>query len=592
MKIKFIGHSYHQTTKSSKFFIELLERIGQISYLWDESWTNPDKKLDLSNLDDHDMIVVWQMPHVAMGLPESIRHKSVYAPMHDAVCTLGSKSWRKLRGLRLLCFSVHDHVRALSNHIESFYWNYYPDEQPPYIAADPSELKLFFWQRRQNPNWRSLCGKIPMTQFSSVHLHTALDPGLGKLVRPLDSEIEQYKITTSAWFEDKNQYLETLARHNVFVAPRKQEGIGMALLEALGAGMVCIANDAPTMNEYIIDGVNGYLTHDSSSTETIAITDAKAMSAWARHYFQKGMTNSRRQKSDLLQYLKKSSEPPYHKVAGPIKHKLSALMPQRIDVPTLARQAADFAQRVTRGKPKISIVTVVKDNAAGLSRTFASVFAQTYLDVEYVVMDGQSKDDTLMLIERCKVGIHRFVSQSDSGPYDAMNKSLAHCRGDYVIFMNSGDEFHDRHALASALEGAPDDVDFIYGHHFYIRREHKWEARNANDLRQTYLKLVEGDLSPQWLSGIPCHQSTITSVDFLKRRPYDWQTFRIAADHDVMFDAMAQGSRAYHTNSFISRYHGGGMSAKQGKLCRDNWHGIALKHTQDPVAIKEFYGHS
>ncbi len=513
--------------------------------------------------------------------------------MHDAVEGLGGKFWRSLRGMRLICFSVHDYVKARRNHVEAIYWQYYPEEPPAYQAASFDKLRLFFWQRRPQPNWRSLCAKIPMTQFESIHLHEALDPGLGEFLAPIESEIKAYNITRSTWFEDSADYIKKLSEHNVFVSPREVEGIGMALLEAQGAGMVCIANNAPTMNEYIIDGVNGYLLNKSNDCEFIEIVDPERVSRFARHYFFKGSANSQKQIPGIVEYLARPSAPAHHNIYTPIKDVARTLMwSKRREWAELQSLGAAFAftRNNAEQTPVVSIVTVVRNNVSGLVRTLRSVFEQTYRNVEYIVMDGESTDGTLELLNLCKAGINRMVSQSDKGPYDAMNKSLEYCRGRYVIFMNSGDEFSEPHALDFAMQDAPLDADILCGHHFYVKAAHKFEARTARDLHGTYRNLVAGRFDMPWLSGIPCHQSTLTSVQLLRARPYDWQTFKIAADHDALFNAMASGAVAYNTNTYISKYYRGGISSTSARLCTQNWRDIALKHCQKPEAVERFYG--
>ncbi len=592
MKIKFIGHSYHKSTNSSKFFTKILEGLGAVDYGWDESWLAGGKEPDLGDLSLYELIVIWQLPHIAKKIPKSLRSRCVYAPMHDAVAGLDGKFWRSLRGMRVICFSVHDHVKALRNRVESIHWHYYPDTPPAYQAASLDQLRLFFWQRRPYPNWRTLCGKIPMTQFASVHLHVAPDPGLGEFLSPIESEVRTYNITKSNWFESSSDYTRKLAENNVFVCPRELEGIGMALLEAQGAGMICIANNAPTMNEYIVDGINGYLIDKSDDSESIEIIDPEQTSYFSKHYFKKGSLNSQKRIPEINAYLRKSSEPPFTNIISPALQVAKGLLRgNRAELRLLDSLATSSRSgKAGREAPIVSIVTVTRNNATGLTRTLRSVFEQTYPYFEYIVVDGQSTDETLGLLKRYGEGIDKWTSEPDAGPYDAMNRALELCRGRFVIFMNSGDEFNDRHALEFAMQEAPLDADILCGHHFYVKAAHKLQARASRDLHSTYRELVTGHFSMRWLSGIPCHQSTLTSVELLKSRPYDWKRFRIAADHDFLFDAMAGGAKAYNTNTFIAKYYRGGISSKQTKICNQNWREIALKHCKSESAVSRFYG--
>src|SRR4051812_15217048 len=106
--------------------------------------------------------------------------------------------------------------------------------------------------------------------------------------------------------------------------------------------------------------------------------------------------------------------------------------------------------------PKLSVITIVYNNVRDMERTMLSVINQTYLHIEYIVVDGLSTDGTLDVINKYEGKISKLISEKDEGIYDAMNKGLAAATGDYVIFMNSGDEFYDADTVAKVFETAPD----------------------------------------------------------------------------------------------------------------------------------------
>lgn len=87
----------------------------------------------------------------------------------------------------------------------------------------------------------------------------------------------------------------------------------------------------------------------------------------------------------------------------------------------------------------ISIITINKNNAVGLEKTIQSVINQTYPNVEYIIIDGNSTDDSLAIIKKYSNSISKYISEPDSGLYNAMNKGLKLATGDYVFFLNSGD---------------------------------------------------------------------------------------------------------------------------------------------------------
>ena len=97
--------------------------------------------------------------------------------------------------------------------------------------------------------------------------------------------------------------------------------------------------------------------------------------------------------------------------------------------------------------PKFSIITVTYNAEAVLEDTIQSVISQTYHHVEYILVDGASKDGTLSIIDRYRDRITRIVSEPDKGLYDAMNKGIRLATGDYLCFLNAGDSFHEDDTL-------------------------------------------------------------------------------------------------------------------------------------------------
>ena len=88
---------------------------------------------------------------------------------------------------------------------------------------------------------------------------------------------------------------------------------------------------------------------------------------------------------------------------------------------------------------KLSIITVNKNNTAGLEKTIKSVINQTYCNFEYIIIDGASNDDSMEKIKKYANKINYWISEPDSGIYNAMNKGIRKARGEYCLFLNSGD---------------------------------------------------------------------------------------------------------------------------------------------------------
>src|ERR1700741_2610648 len=112
-------------------------------------------------------------------------------------------------------------------------------------------------------------------------------------------------------------------------------------------------------------------------------------------------------------------------------------------------------------QPKLSVITVVFNNLRDIERTMLSVLNQTYPNIEYIVIDGLSNDGTLDIIRKYRDRI-KLVSEKDNGIYDAMNKGLNMATGDYVLFMNSGDEIYATDTVSKVF-ATTEDADIYYG---------------------------------------------------------------------------------------------------------------------------------
>lgn len=111
--------------------------------------------------------------------------------------------------------------------------------------------------------------------------------------------------------------------------------------------------------------------------------------------------------------------------------------------------------------PKLSIITINLNNATGLRKTIESVVCQTFKDYEYIIIDGGSTDGSVDVIQEHADKISYWVSEPDSGIYNAMNKGILKANGDYCLFLNSGDYLNHRDALLRILDSS-DNEDLIY----------------------------------------------------------------------------------------------------------------------------------
>ena len=120
-------------------------------------------------------------------------------------------------------------------------------------------------------------------------------------------------------------------------------------------------------------------------------------------------------------------------------------------------------------KPLISIITISYNAANTIERTILSIINQTYSNIEYIIEDGKSKDGTLDIVNKYKHQISAIYSEKDKGIFDAMNKALHRSTGEWIIFMNAGDTFHNNEVISNIFETQiPKEISVIYGDVYFI----------------------------------------------------------------------------------------------------------------------------
>ena len=201
---------------------------------------------------------------------------------------------------------------------------------------------------------------------------------------------------------------------------------------------------------------------------------------------------------------------------------------------------------------KISIITVVFNGKSFIERTIKSVLSQTYSNVEYIIIDGDSTDGTVDVVELYRSGIAKLISEKDKGIYDAMNKGLLQATGDYVLFLNAGDELVAVDTLAKVIASF-ENADVYYGNTKIVNER----GEQLGDRRLTPPK----ELTWKSLKYGMCvsHQSFIAKRILCE--PYNLD-YKISADIDWVINVLHRSNKIVNTNLSISNYLKGGSSDK------------------------------
>ena len=145
--------------------------------------------------------------------------------------------------------------------------------------------------------------------------------------------------------------------------------------------------------------------------------------------------------------------------------------------------------------PKISIITVCYNCETGIEGTVKSVVNQTYSNVEYIIIDGQSTDKSIDIIKKYSNSIVRIVSEKDDGIYNAMNKGIDICTGDYVMFLNGGDCLYNKTVLADVVEKY-NGQDIIYGNLMLGYNNGTYKMRSQPEVINKFLFINSTILHP------------------------------------------------------------------------------------------------
>lgn len=177
---------------------------------------------------------------------------------------------------------------------------------------------------------------------------------------------------------------------------------------------------------------------------------------------------------------------------------------------------------------KISVITIAYNSGHSIRDAIDSVLSQTHPDVEYIIVDGKSKDNTVEIVKSYGDRITRFVSEPDKGIYDALNKGIGMATGEVIGFMHSDDLFANEHILSKvAALFENNKTDSIYGDLEYVYKE------DTNKVLR-YWKSGIFSLRNLKLGWMPPHPTF-----YVKRSVYEkygaFNTdYRIAADYDTM----------------------------------------------------------
>ncbi|GHV42926.1 glycosyl transferase [Spirochaetia bacterium] len=197
----------------------------------------------------------------------------------------------------------------------------------------------------------------------------------------------------------------------------------------------------------------------------------------------------------------------------------------------------DIIKQSKENMPLVTVITVVYNGGKTLEETILSVINQTYKNIEYIIIDGASKDNTLEIIKKYDDKIDYWISETDEGIYYAMNKGIDLATGEYINFMNSGDSFYDCDVVLSFIShimNVDDNIAVFYGNTEVL-------FKSGHNKIITPPQIINGKMDRMKFG----HQSSFTKLCIIKSRKFDTK-YKIIADFDFF--------KFLYINKFIFHY--------------------------------------
>ena len=223
---------------------------------------------------------------------------------------------------------------------------------------------------------------------------------------------------------------------------------------------------------------------------------------------------------------------------------------------------------------KISIITVCYNSSSFIRFAIDSVLSQSYSDIEYIVIDGGSNDGTLDILDEYVDYISHFVSESDKGIYDAMNKGIALATGDIIGILNSDDFYIDEFVIDKVVKEFERNIECLYADLVYVRSENLNKVIRYYDSSQfTPSKFAYG-----WM---PAHPTFFVKKDIYNKYGVFRTDLKIAADFDLILRFLYTHNLTYsYIQEPIIKMRMGGVSTsfssiwinniEQLQVCHDN----------------------
>ncbi|MCH9633626.1 MAG: hypothetical protein S4CHLAM7_03570 [Chlamydiae bacterium] len=296
-KLTFIGRQYHSKTKSDQMILDILEKQFSINLIRREQYTDTELVARINSFHP-EVVFFWCLPPSTTKHLWKIKCKNVvWAPMWDGFKPLKFRKRMLLTSskLKVLCFSKALYNYFLTTKMPCQYWQCALKPSFESFKSKPP-YTLFLWQRESQINLENIIKFIGIENIGKVIYKSEIGNQL-KQSYPFEIELLSDWLTT----ED---YRQKIQESDFYIAPRTAEGIGFSFLEAMSYGKVILAYNESTMNEYLIDGENGYLFDESFQMKTL-LKSPLALSEKMKEHANHAYLNWEETKSQIVPFFLK-----------------------------------------------------------------------------------------------------------------------------------------------------------------------------------------------------------------------------------------------------------------------------------------------
>ena len=183
---------------------------------------------------------------------------------------------------------------------------------------------------------------------------------------------------------------------------------------------------------------------------------------------------------------------------------------------------------------KLSIITINLNNSEGLAKTIKSILSQTFIDYEFLIVDGSSSDKSIEIINQHKDKLKFWISEQDNGIYNAMNKGILKSTGEYCFFLNSGDFFTNERVLENIFKSEFKE-DIIFGN-LLVLLNGKVVGKSRGKKKLTFIDIY---------SSILKHQSSFIRRDLFEKFGLYNERLKIIADWEFFLKTVGFGGASY-----------------------------------------------